>query len=396
MRRIGDRRVNLKLLVPLIIAGLLITAILLNTPMGSSPNSLSLAIEGGQYTITSVDRNDESMAYFVQDREEEARDVLKAAVTSLENGEARLNAAGNTDDDYVLHMVENYRILAGASEVMGKGVDNLLLISEDLKSALDHYARGQYEEASQKAAVCLEILTPLVSDFERWNQSLNDLNPRYIASGHREQTELAVQKYRKTMEIYLQYILLLRSLSEGVDYLNMSQLIDEYLRQLQSAAARGDYNAAQELLQQIFGILQSLRGQNYQNAAATASQLDQNALSGQAAQTAQDLKTRMRSAEGIDGFEEYLESLEKYLEALGYLQKAEQAASEGQTDLAQSYLDMAEQTANEGLAALAQGSGQGTGIGPGQGGSQLQDLYAGLSEALNSLLMRIRGQPDQG
>ncbi len=396
MRRIGGLKVNLKLLVPLIIAAVLIISILLSTPMGSGPNALTVAVEGGQYTLTSIDRNDESMTHFVQDREEEARDVLTAAATSLENGQARLTAAANTDDEYVLHMIENYRILAQASGVMGKSVDNLLLISDDLRSALDNYANGQYKEASQKAATCLETLTPLVSDLEKWNQSLNDLNPLYIASGHREQTELAVQKYRKAMETYLQYILLLRSLLEGVDYLKMSQLIDEYLRQLQSAIARGDLNAARELLQRIYNTLQSLRGQNYQNAAATASQLDPNALSGEASETAQDLKTRLKSTQGIEGFEQYLESLEKYLEALGYLQNAEQAASQGQTDQAQDYLDMAEQAANEGLDALSQSTGQGTGTGPGQGGSQLQDLYAGLTEAFNSLKMRIRGQPDQG
>lgn len=396
MGRLGDRKVALKILVPILIAAMLIAAVLLNTPMGSTPNPLSLAIEGGQYTLTSIDRNDESMTYFVQEMTEEAQEVRKAAASALENGQGSLAAARDTDDEYTLRLVENYEILAQASGVMGQGVDNLLLISDDLQSALDYYAHGQYREASEKAAACLETLTPLVSDLEEWNQTLNDLDPLYIASGHRERTELAVEKYREAMETYMQYIQLLRSLLEGADYLRMSQMLDEYLRQLQSATARGDYSAAQSLLQQIFGILQSLRGQNYQNAAATASQLDPNALNGQAAQIAQDLRNRLMSPQAIEDFEAYLDSLQNYLEASDYLQQAQQAADQGQSDLAQGYLDMAEQAVNEGLARLSQGSGQGTGTGPGQGNSQIQDLYAGLTEAFNSLLMRIRGQPDQG
>ncbi len=326
------------------------------------------------------------MTHFVEDRQEEARDVLTAALTSLESGRARLDAAGNTDDEYVLRMVENYQTLAESSGVMSKGVENLLSINDDLKSALDNYWRGEYEEASQNASVCLQTLTPLVSDFERWNQSLNDLDYRYIASGQREQTEQAVQQYRSAMKTYLQYILLLRSLQEGANYLEMRQLIDEYLRQLQSSIARGDYDAAREIIQEISRILQSLGGQNYQNAAAAASQLDPNALSGGATQAAQDLKTRLKPTEGIEGLEEYLESLQKYLEALEYLEQGD--------------LQSAQQAANEGLEGLGQGSGQGdgqgTGMGSGQGDLELQNLYQGLTEAFNSLLMRIRGEPDQG
>jgi len=378
MIKIRGSRTNLLLSIALIAAGLLIAAILLSTPMGSIPNPLSLALEGGEYALTSVGRNNVSMTHFVEDRQEEARDVLTAALTSLESGRARLDAAGNTDDEYVLRMVENYQTLAESSGVMSEGVENLLSINDDLKSALDNYWRGEYEQASQNASVCLQTLIPLVSDFERWNQSLNDLDYRYIASGQREQTEQAIQQYRSTMKTYLQYILLLRSLQEGADYLEMRQSIDEYLRQLQSSIARGDYNAAREIMQEISRILQSLKGQNYQNAVAAASQLDPNALSGGATQAAQDIKTRLKPAEGIEGLEEYLESLQKYLEALEYLEQGD--------------LQSAQQAANEGLAGLGQGDGQG----PGQGDPELQNLYQGLTEAFNSLLMRIRGEPDQG
>lgn len=378
MSKIRGLKTSLKLLIPFFIVGLLIAPILLNTPRSKIPNPLNFALEGGQYTLTSIGRNNESMTHFVEDREQEARDVLKAAHASLESGRTKLTAAENTEDEYVLRMAESYQILVQASEVMAKGVENLLSISDDLESAFNHYWRKEYEEASQKASVCLQTLTPLMSDFEKWNQTLDDLNYQYIASGHREQTKQAVKQYRSAIETYLQYILLLRSLLEGVDYLEMRQLIDEYLKQLQSAIARGDHEAAQELLEEISKILQSLKGQNYQNAAATASQLDPNALSGEASEGAQDLKTRLKSKEGIDDFERYLESLEKYLEALGYLE--------------QGNLQSAEQAVNEELAIL----GQGPGIGLGQGDSELQNLYEGLTEAFNLLLMRIRGQPDQG
>ncbi len=378
MSKIRGLRANLKLLIPLTIASLLIIAIFLSNPMSSSPDPLSLGVEGGQYTLTSIGRNNESMTHFVEDREQETRDVLKAALVSLESGRTKLTAAGNTDDEYVLRMVESYQILVQASEVMAKGVENLLSISDDLESAFNHYWRKEYEKASQKASVCLQTLTSLMSDFEKWNQTLDDLNYQYIASGHREQTEQAVKQYRSAIETYLQYILLLRSLLEGVDYLEMRWLIDEYLKQLQSAIARGDHEAAQELLEEISKILQSLKDQNYQNATATASQLDPNALNGEASERAQDLKTRLKSKEGIDDFERYLESLDKYLEALGYLE--------------QGNLQSAEQAVSEGLSIL----GQGPGIGLGQGDSELQNLYQGLAEAFNSLLMRIKGQPDQG
>jgi len=400
MVKIRGLRTNLLLLIVFIAAGLLIAAILLSAPMGSVPNPLSLALEGGQYTLSSVGRNNVSMTHFVEDRQEEARDVLTAALTSLESGRGRLAAAGNTGDEYVLRMVENYQIMAESSGVMSEGVENLLSISDDLKSALDHYWRGEFEEASQNASVCLQTLSPLVSDFERWNQSLNDLDYRYVASGQREQTRQAVRQYRSAMETYLQYILLLRSLQEGANYLEMRQLIDEYLRQMQSSIARGDYDAARELIQEISRILQSLGSQNYQNAATTASQLDPNALSGTATEAAQDLKTRLKPTEGIEGLEEYLERLKEYLEALGYLEQAEQAENEGQTDLAQYYRELAEQAASDGLTGLGQGSGQGdeqgTGTGSGQGDPELQNLYQGLTEAFNSLLMRIRGEPEQG
>jgi len=144
MSKIRGLRANLELLIPLTIASLLIIAIFLSTPMSSSPDPLSLGVEGGQYTLTSIGRNNESMTHFVEDREQEARDVLKAALASLESGRTKLTAAGNTEDEYVLRMVESYQILVQASEVMAKGVENLLSISDDLESAFNHYWRKEY------------------------------------------------------------------------------------------------------------------------------------------------------------------------------------------------------------------------------------------------------------
>jgi hypothetical protein len=66
MVKIRGLRTNLLLLIVFIAAGLLIAAILLSAPMGSIPNPLSLALEGGQYTLSSVGRNNVSMTHFVE------------------------------------------------------------------------------------------------------------------------------------------------------------------------------------------------------------------------------------------------------------------------------------------------------------------------------------------
>lgn len=255
-------------------------------------------------------------------------------------------------------------------------VENLLTISDNLKSALNYYAHSEYANASQEASHCLEVLTPLTNDFERYNESLANLNYFRIASDHRERVDQAIKQYRNEMEIYMQYILLLRSLLEGPDYLEMRKALKDYLSKLQSAIANKDYETARNLLNQISSLLQSLKSSNYQNAAETASKLDPSLLSGEASETAQSLKTRLKNSEGLEGLENYLKGLMKYLEASNYL--------------AQGDTDKAEQSAQEGLQGLGTGQGQGQG----SGDSELESLYAGLNEAFNSLLMQIREKPD--
>jgi len=385
MPKIIGLKLSPKLLVPLITILLLIAAFILlyNVSMGQGITPLEEAIAGGEYTITSIGRNHESLTNFVQADEEQAETLLDAAKVSLENARIKLASAGYTEDPYVLQMVKNYQTLAQASDVMAHGVENLLAISDNLKSALDYYAHGEYANASQEASYCLQILTPLVSDFETCNESLASLNYPYIASAHRNRANQATNQYRNEAEIYMQYILLLRSLLEGADYLETRELIEEYLRQLQSAIANEDYSTAQNLLDQISSLLESLRtsllsSSEYQNAAEAASELDPNSLSGEASKTAESLKTRLKNLEGIEGLENYLESLMKYLEA--------------SDNFAQGEMEKAEQAAIDGL----QGLGEGPGLGQGQGDPELERLYAGLREAFSSLLMQIRGQPDQG
>ncbi len=376
-------RANLKLLVLLIAAALIIAATLLVIiPRSSGENPLTDALEGGDSALTAIGRSYESLTHFTEDDEEQAVDLLNAARASLENSRAKLTSAGRTEDEYVLNMVENYQILAEASEVMAEGVENLLAVSDNMERALDQYGRGEYEEASEEASYCLGILTPLLDDFETWNDSLNGLSYRYIASGHRDQVGQATGQYRSEMEIYAQYVLLLRCLAEGAEFLEVRQQIEEYLRQLQSAIANGDYDTSHELLQEISNLLQSLKDPKYQNATTSASQLDPSLLSGEASKAAQELKMRLKTPEGIEELENFFESLKKYLEALELLKRGD--------------LPKAEQAAEEGLEGLGEGSGEGQGGEPGTGDLELERLFAGLREAFNSLLMRIRGQPEQG
>jgi DNA-binding GntR family transcriptional regulator len=139
--------------------------------------------------------------------------------------------------------------------------------------------------------------------------------------------------------------------------------------QLQSAIANNDYQKAQDLRQRISQILQSLQDSKYQNAADTASQLDPSLLSGTALDVAQELQNRLRNLEGINAFQNYLQSLQKYMDALRLL---EQGDREG-----------AAQIINEELGNLEQYQG---------GDPELQGLYGGLREAF----MHLRDPPKQG
>jgi len=349
--------------------------VFLTTQPGGGEDILSEALEGGELTLTSVGRNYESLTQFMQNNETQARQLLEAARDTLENARAKLNSAKRTRDQYVLGMLDNYQRLAQASDVMAQGVDNLLVISENLTDAIFYYSYQDYGNASEKASYCLQVLEPLLSDFETSEMALNGSNILYIPSGQRDQLTLRVNQYKSENEIYYQYVWLLRSLLNGTDYLQKNALLEEYLRQLQSAIANQDFQTAQTLLQRISDLLQSLRDPRYQSAADIASQLNPGLLSGKASDTAQQLKNRLRNLGEIDAFEKYLQSLEKYLEAQRLL---EQGDVEG-----------AEQAINEGLGFLGQGQ-------PQVSDPELQGLYTGLREAYNTLRMRSKGQPPQG
>lgn len=374
MHKITGLKMPLKLLIALTMAALLIAVAFLSINIGGGgKNILNEAVEGGEYALTAVGRSYESLTHFVQENQTQAEDLLRAARTALDVAKAKLTSAGRTEDMFTLRMVENYQIISGASEVMAQGVDNLLTISDNLQNALNYYNQGEYEMAAQQASQGLDVLTPLLTDLKEQNSSLDGLNYNNIASGHRDRVKNAVSQYRSEYEIYLQYNLLLRSLLEGKDYLETRELIDEKLRQLQSAIANEDYETAERLLKEIAEQLEALKDPKYENATATASQLNPELLEGNAFDVSQDLN-RLKDLEGIQEFENYLQSLEKYTEASNYL--------------AQGNPQAAEQAANQGMGILGQGQASDD--------PELQRLYTGLGEAFNSLLMRIRGQPDQG
>ena len=354
---------------------LVIAAVLLsNISITGGGNSLNEAIEGGESTLTAIGRSHESLTNFVRDEEELAGELLKAAQASQDYAKTKLTSARHTGDDFVINMAENYGILLNSSHVMTQGVDNLLAISDDLEKTLNYYKQGEYEKAAENASVCLQTLTPLVNRFEQRNQSLDGLNYHYLASGHRDRVKHALVQYREEMRIYLAYIFLLESIIEGVDYLETMGNINELFDQLQHALAKEDYEEAQRLLEEISELLQPLKDPQYQNAASTASELDPSLLDGDAFNIAQDVRSQLRDLEGIQGFENYLESLRRYMEALSSLEQGE--------------LEAAEEALDQGLSLLGQGENLAD--------ADVQRFYTALRGAFNSLRMRIRGQPDQG
>lgn len=375
MHKIARLNIHLKLLITLAVVSLLIAVVFVNIRMTGEQNSLNEAVEGGELALTAVGRSYESLTHFVQENQSQAEELLTAARVSIENAEKKLGSAGRTKDVFTIRMVSNYKIISDASEVMAQGVDNLLAINDELQNALTFYSKGDYENSAEQASQALIVLTPLLTDLDKWNSSLNGLNYNSIASGHRNRATLAVSQYRSEQEIYSQYIMLLKSLLEGKDYLKTREVIDEKLRQLQSAIANEDYANAQKLLQEIKDLLQTLKDPRFDNATETASQLEPQLLEGNAFDTAQDLKTRLKDTAGIQQFETYLQGLEKFVTSSILLAQGEPQA--------------AEQAVNDGIGIL----------GPGQpylSDPELQRLYEGLGEAFNSLLTRIKGQPDLG
>lgn len=378
MYRFKELKISLKFAMFMAVLALVIVALFLsNILITGGGNALTEAIAGGELTLTTIGRSHESLTNFVQDEEELAGELLKTAQFSQDNARARLASARHTEDDFVLNMVENYGILFDSSQVMTQGVDNLLVISDDLEKTLNHYRQGEYEEAAEEASVCLETLNPLVDQFGIWNQSLEDLNYRYVASRQQDRVKQAIVQYRDEMRIYSEYILLLESIINGVDYLKTMDSIDELFDQLQHALASKDYKTAEQLLEEILNQLQLPEDDpQYQNAASTASKLDPSLLDGTAFITAQDVKNRLKDSKGIQEFENYLEAVREYMEASSLFEEER--------------FDEAKDAINQGLFLLGQGESLSD--------IEVQRFHTALKEDFNSLSARIqlRDQPEPG
>lgn len=364
---------NTKILIIPVIAALLIIAAFLSIQPSGGEDKLSQAIEGGELALTSVGRNHESLTAFVQEDERNSRELLEAAQVAVQSAKPKLDSAKRINDEYIQRMIGNYETLAAASSIMSQGIDNLLSINPNITSALDYHSNGNYEQAANQSAYCLQVLVPLLSSFRESDSALNTMNVFFIPSGQRDRLTLRVSQYKDEMETYNQYILLLQSLLKGKDYLKMNEELEESMRQIQSAISNGDYESAQQQLQAASQVASSLKDPRYQDAADQASQLNPSQLSGKAANTAQELRNKLRNLEGLEDFENYLRSLQKYLEAL-------EKHQQGKPSEAQQALD-------EGLSILSQGQGK---------DEELQGMYDGLEAAFNELQLRIKGQPDQG
>jgi tetratricopeptide (TPR) repeat protein len=373
MKRIRKLKTSQKALIISVATIMVASAILLNTQFGAPRNALNEAIEGGELTITSMGRNHESLTWLIKNDNAQASQLLEAARTALDGAKAKFNSAAHTEDDYVHNMVRNYRLVVDASDVMAKGVDNLLIVNTNLTNAIDYYSQQDYESAVKEAVYCLSILESLQTSFGSSSTDLSNMSLVYVPSGQRDRLTHGVDQYRSEMAVYSQIILLLRSIIEGKDYLQMNAQLEESMRQLQKAITNRDYETAKSLLQRMHDALQALRDQSYQIVANLTSQLNPEQLEGETSDIAQELQNRLRDLEGLDSFQNYLQSLEKYLEALELYNQGK--------------LDEAEQALNQALTIL----GNGDGADP-----ELQGMYQGLRDAFSTLRTRIKGQPDQG
>jgi hypothetical protein len=374
MQKLKGQKVKLTLVLTasvVIVAVLLFSMFTINTVR----NPLTDAIESGEASFRAVDRNHESMVDFARELAEEARDLLKTAQISQEQAESSLTQARHTDDEFVLNMAQNYGFLLESSYVMNQGVEHLLAVDNDLQKALSYYWQKSYSSAANTASVCLQKLEPLIGDFNTCNQTLENINYRYLASGHKDQVKYAVIEYKDAMAIYLQYVQLLKSLKEGAAYKQKTDEIENQFNQIQNDLANNAYENAKQQLDELSKQLESLKDQQFQNAASLASQLDPSIFGGLAQNTAQDLKNQLRDLAAIDGFQDYLKTVEKYAQAKMYF--------------ANGQLQEAEDAANQAIQMLNQSSGE-----SGQGGDASRYSEA-LEFALNSLKMQIKGQPDQ-
>ncbi len=374
MQRLRSRKAKLTLV--LIISFVLIGVLFFSlSVINSVRNPLTEAIESGEATVKAVDINHESIANFAEGLTAQADDLLKTAQISQEQAEVSLVYARHTDDEFVLNMAQNYGLLLESSNVMSQSVENLLAVNGDLQKTLNYYGQESYSLSANSSAICLQTLEPLLANFSASNQTLENINYRYLASGQRDQVKYAVTEYRDAMAIYLQYVQLLKTLKEGTAYEQKAKEINDQFNQIQNDIANSTYEDAKQRLNDLSKQLDSLRTQQFQNAASLASQLEPSMFSGLAQRTAQDLKNQLRDSTGLDRFQNYLAAVGKYTDASTYL--------------AEGNLKDAEDSANQALQMLAQSQGQ-----SGQG-SDISRYSEALEYALNSLEMQIKGQPDQ-
>jgi hypothetical protein len=374
MQRLRSRKAKLILILTLsfVLIGVLFFSL---SMFNSVRNPLTEAIESGEATVKAVDINHESIANFAEGLTVQADDLLKTAQISQEQAEVSLVYARHTDDEFVLNMAQNYGLLLESANVMSQGVENLLAVNDDLQQTLNYYGQKSYSLSAKSSAICLQTLEPLLANFSANNQTLENINYRYLASGQRDQVKYAVTEYRDALAIYLQYVQLLKTLKEGTAYEQKANDINDQFNQVQNDIANGTYEDAKQRLNDLSKQLDSLRTQQFQNAASLASQLEPSLFSGLAQSIAQDLKNQLRDSTGLDKFQNYLAAVGKYADA--------------SKSLTEGNLKEAEDSANQALQMLAQNQGQ-----SGQG-SDINRYSEALEYALNSLEMQIKGQPDQ-
>jgi hypothetical protein len=374
MQRLRSRKAKLAaiLILSFVLIGVLFFSLSL---FNTARNPLTEAIESGGATLKAVDINHESIVNFAQELTAQADDLLKTAQISQEQAEVSLGYARHTDDEFVLNMAQNYGLLLGSSYVMCQGVENLLVVNSDIQQTFSYYGQKSYSLSANSAATCLQTLEPLVANFSAYNQTLENINYRYLASGQRDQVKYAVTEYGDAMAIYLQYVQLLKTLKEGTVYEQKANQINDQFNQIQNDIANGTYEDAKQRLNDLSAQLDSLRAPQFQNAASLASQLNPSLLSGLAQSTALDLKNQLKDSTGLDNFQNYLTAVGKYTDA--------------SKSLAEGNLKDAEDKANQALQMLNQTQGQ-----SGQG-SDISRYSQALEYALNSLKMQIKGQPDQ-
>jgi hypothetical protein len=355
---------------------IVLAGVMLNGMRSDNRNPLTDVLEAGDSAMAAVGRSYESLTSFVRADENLSRELLNLAHESQECADTKLTYVKRTapKSDPIITMAQNYGYLLNSSHIMTEGVDNLLTINDDLEETLYYYRQGAYENASEKASVCLQTLNPLVDQFKAYNQSIEGINYRFVASSHTSRMKQAVDEYRSATKIYLDYISLLKSIAEGADYLKAMGNLNDLFDQLQQALANNDYQAAQRIMDEISQQLQQLNNQSYQQAASTASEIDPKLFEGSVYNTALDVQNLLKDLKDIGELEKYLQSTGEYVKAL--------------EDLNQGNIEGAQEAIRKGLELL----------GPGQTSSDiyLQRLLAGLRNAYNTLDLRIRGWPDIG